>query len=250
VIFWDDFESDRGWVAGLASDTATTGQWFRDNPMGTHSQPEYDHSTDIPGQSNSGRCFYTGDNARNQPGAGDVDQGQTTLVSPRIDCSGVHGAEAVVSYSRWYVNIMSGPEAMNDTFDAQVSNDDGATWVTAETVGPTGDDCRGGWISTTWRIADFVPPTAQVRVRFIAQDMGMQGIVEAAIDDFVVRGNARCIPPCVADFNRNGVASVQDVFDFLTGFDAGDPRTDVNQSGAVSVQDIYDFLAAWVRGCP
>ena len=54
---------------------------------------------------------------------------------------------------------------------------------------------------------------------------------------------------CRADFNLSGGLEVQDVFDFLAGWFAGDVRADFNQSGAVNVQDIFDFLAAWFAGC-
>jgi hypothetical protein len=43
---------------------------------------------------------------------------------------------------------------------------------------------------------------------------------------------------------------VQDIFDFLTAYFAGDLRADFNHSGAISVQDIFDFLAAYFAGCP
>ena len=55
--------------------------------------------------------------------------------------------------------------------------------------------------------------------------------------------------PCAPDFNLSGGVSVQDVFDFLAAWFAGDPRADFNNSGTVTVQDIFDFLAAWFAGC-
>jgi len=54
---------------------------------------------------------------------------------------------------------------------------------------------------------------------------------------------------CDGDFNGSGAVSVQDLFDFLSAWFAGDPRADVNGSGTVTVQDIFDFLGAWFRGC-
>jgi hypothetical protein len=56
-------------------------------------------------------------------------------------------------------------------------------------------------------------------------------------------------PPCLADFNHSGGASVQDIFDFLTAYFTNDPAADVNHSGNVSVQDIFDFLNAYFAGC-
>ena len=55
--------------------------------------------------------------------------------------------------------------------------------------------------------------------------------------------------PCLADFNRSGTVSVQDIFDFLGTYFAGERRADVNCSGSVGVQDIFDFLAAYFPGC-
>ena len=53
---------------------------------------------------------------------------------------------------------------------------------------------------------------------------------------------------CVADFNGVGGVSVQDIFDFLTAWFAGDPRADVS-GGGVGAQDIFDFLGVWFAGC-
>lgn len=39
-----------------------------------------------------------------------------------------------------------------------------------------------------------------------------------------------------------GAGQVQDIFDFITGYFANDPRADVNGTGTVTVQDLFDFL--------
>jgi len=66
-------------------------------------------------------------------------------------------------------------------------------------------------------------------------------------------------PPCAADFNGSGAASVQDIFDFLAAWFSQCTATgpapcqfgsaDFNHSGTVTVQDLFDFLAAWFAGC-
>ena len=53
---------------------------------------------------------------------------------------------------------------------------------------------------------------------------------------------------CTADYNGDGVVSVQDIFDFLAGWFAGAPAADFN-GGGITVQDIFDFLGAWFAGC-
>lgn len=56
-------------------------------------------------------------------------------------------------------------------------------------------------------------------------------------------------PPCPADFNASGTATVADIFDFLTVWFTGSSAADFNHSGATGAQDLLDFLAAWFRGC-
>lgn len=57
------------------------------------------------------------------------------------------------------------------------------------------------------------------------------------------------VSDCLADANGDGAVSVQDVFEFLGAFFAGDPRADIDGSGTVSVQDVFEFLAAYFAGC-
>jgi hypothetical protein len=55
---------------------------------------------------------------------------------------------------------------------------------------------------------------------------------------------------CSADFNCSGSVEVQDIFDFLNAWFAGDSRADLNLNGIIEIQDIFDFLNAWFAGCP
>jgi hypothetical protein len=55
--------------------------------------------------------------------------------------------------------------------------------------------------------------------------------------------------PCAPDFNGIGGVTVQDIFDFLGAWFAGNPRADFNGANGINVQDIFDFLAAWFTGC-
>ncbi len=56
--------------------------------------------------------------------------------------------------------------------------------------------------------------------------------------------------PCDADFNHSGILSVQDIFDFLAAYFAGQFFADFNHSNSLTVQDIFDFLAAYFAECP
>ncbi len=146
---------------------ATDGQWAYGSVLyGERGDPPIDFD-------NNNLCFLT-DAAY---GNSDVDGGATNLVSPTIDLS--YMPDALVVYARWFSNNIGANPAV-EVMNVYVSNDDGTTWVPVETVGPTSDN-SGGWHEYMFRVADFVVPTSQVRLRFEAQDY-IGAVVEAAID--------------------------------------------------------------------
>jgi hypothetical protein len=88
--------------------------------------------------------------------------------------------------------------------------------------------------------------------QWIVDDPGAAGgqafSVIANIRFFCGGGSASC-GGCMADFNSDGAAGVDDLFQFLAAYFGGDIRADVNASGALSVQDIFDYLALYFTGC-
>jgi hypothetical protein len=54
---------------------------------------------------------------------------------------------------------------------------------------------------------------------------------------------------CRGDFNGSGRLDVQDIFDFVSAWLAGDVRADFNGTGGITVQDVFDFLNVWLSGC-
>ncbi len=183
-LVFDDFEAASGWTVNDGSDTATTGIWTQVDPVGTSAQPEDDHTT------SGTQCWVTGQGTVGGGlGANDVDGGKTTLISQVYDLSGE--ADAVGSYYRWYSNGTGG-DPNNDVFIIDISNDGGTNWTNVETVGPGGAEVGGGWILHEFTVSDFVAPTSQIQVRFIATDNGSGSIIEAAIDDFDITA-----PECV-----------------------------------------------------
>ncbi|MEM6674232.1 MAG: M14 family zinc carboxypeptidase [Planctomycetota bacterium] len=175
-----DFEAagNQGWSVGAPND-ASTGEWTRGDPNGTAAQPESD-TTEAPGTD----CWFTGQGpVGGALGAADVDDGRTTLVSPVFDVAGAQSAS--IRFSRWYSNDAGGsPNA--DVFTIDLSDDGGASWAQADVVGPSGPGTSGGWIEAEIDVASVVALTDQLRIRFIASDLGNGSIVEAAIDDVEV----------------------------------------------------------------
>jgi hypothetical protein len=163
-------------VNAQGGDNATAGIWARVNPRGTGGgliQPEDDHT---PG-SLLAKCYIT---ANGPVGGGigdaDVDNGRTTLYSPVIDVSGL--SNPIIQYYRWYVNDGNG--TVDDAWKVQISSNGGTTWVTTDSTRVT----TAAWKEVKVRVADYVAPTSQLRMRFIADDSGSGSIVEAGVDDF------------------------------------------------------------------
>ena len=55
--------------------------------------------------------------------------------------------------------------------------------------------------------------------------------------------------PCAADFTGDNVATVPDIFAFLSLWFAGDAAADFDGNGTREVSDIFAFLSAWFAGC-
>lgn len=214
-------ETNQGWTAGIAGDDATTGIWERGDPLGTVAQSEDDHT---PAGS---ECWFTGQGTPGgSVGENDVDGGTTTLLSPVLDLSGL--TEPNISYWRWYVNSSVGSPDADDVFLVDVSNDGGSSWTNVETLDPTVHEQMGAWIQTSFRVADYVKPTASVRMRFIASDLNNGSIVEAGIDDFEVT-EVMC-----ADCNGDGVS---DGMEILAG------RADRDSNGIPDLCELPDVSA-------
>jgi choice-of-anchor B domain-containing protein len=202
---WDALETASAWTVGSGTDNATTGLWTRVEPLGTSSapaaplgplgdafgrgrlrsqheghesdgvlgevQPETDR-TPPPGQ----LCFITGQGTDpNNIGESDVDNGRTTLTSPRLDLTGM--SEPTIGFWRWFY----GSQPTSDFLAILLSNDDGASWTPVDSIYGQ----QPHWVEEIVRVTDYLPATGTMRIRFEAADFGTGSIVEAAIDDLV-----------------------------------------------------------------
>ncbi|MCA9289969.1 MAG: hypothetical protein KDA25_02510 [Phycisphaerales bacterium] len=234
AAFIDDFESDLGWT--VTNDAALTdGAWTRGVPIGGGDRG--DPPADADG---SGQCFLTD----NVDGNSDVDDGSTTLTSPALDATDADDPHLV--YWRWYSNT-AGAAAFEDVFVVEISGDDGANWVELETVGPDGDEVQGGWYLKSFRIADYVAPTNQVRVRFIASDLINGSVVEAGVDGVRLNRTAlgvECSDAGVpGDLDGDGDVDPADLAILLA--DWGGSGADLDGDGIVGPGDLAILLANW-----
>ncbi|RMH14853.1 MAG: hypothetical protein D6695_00180 [Planctomycetota bacterium] len=231
IAFEDNCETNTGWTV---SSTASDGQWDRGVPVGGGTRG--DPATDADG---SGACWLTD----NVAGNSDIDNGETTLTSPLLDCS---GPESTISYWRWFSNNF-GASPNEDVMVVEINNGDG-NWVELETVGPSSAESGGGWFNPEFRVADFVTPTATTQIRFIAGDTGNASVVEAGVDGIVV-GTFGCSNPCVADWNEDGDLNFFDILQFLEDFNNQLPEADLNNDGEFNFFDMLDFLGLFDAGC-
>ena len=246
VVAYDDAcETNKGWTPSAPNDTATSGKWNRMNPQGTSAQPEDDH-TPAPGA----WCWVTDGNAGATVNDKDVDGGLATIMSPKLDATAggaVANPEAYISYWRWYSNNQSAnPNA--DSMPVQISGDNGQSWQVLETV----SENAGTWVQKTFKVNTFVTPTASIRIRFIARDLGGDSAVEAAIDDvrLTVIGCPAPPPSCYADCDTSGALDIDDFICFQTLVALGDEYADCDQSGGVDIDDFICFQTAFALGCP
>lgn len=235
TFFEDDFESNWGWSVTNGGGLGD-GAWTRGFPVDCN---RGDPHNDADG---SGQCYLTDNSSANGCNS-DVDNGSTTLTSPVMDAS---HEDTTLSYDRWYSNT-EGEGPMQDIFVVQVSDDDGASWVNLETVGPSGAEVNGGWFHKEFFLASVngLEMTDQFRIRFTASDTNPQSIVEAGVDH--VRLFAyECEDSCPADLSGDGNVGAQDLALLLGswGPNPGDPA-DLDGDDQVGAPDLAILLGSW-----
>ena len=216
----------------MPSDTATTGQWTRGNPIGTGAQPE--------NAASGVNCFFTGQGTNGGGlGENDIDGGFTTLISPTFDGTAV--TDSVISYRRWYSND-TGAAPNIDVMEIDISNNGGSSWQTVENV----TENAGAWVTKSFTISSLITPTNTMKIRFIASDLGEGAVVEAAIDLLVVGGVA-CddAPICIGDLTGDGLVAGDDIGLLLALWGSADPNGDFNEDGLVSGGDLGLLLSGW-----
>jgi subtilisin family serine protease len=242
TVFVEDFQTDTGWTVSGNATSAATGRWERAIPGGDGSRG--DPADDYDG---SGFCYVTGNGG---PGSNtDVDGGNTILTSPALDASGA--GDAFITYARWYSNT-AGAAPNADVFTVEISNNNGGSWSVVEVVGPSGPGTGGGWIPQTIRVADYVAPSSQVRLRFTADDAGDGSVIEAGVDAIDITYFVCEDTGCPADLAEPfGTLNIFDIQAFIGLYNAQDAAADLAAPlGQFNIFDIQEYIGRYNQGCP
>jgi hypothetical protein len=166
-----------------------------------------------------------------------VDGGPTRLVSPSFDLA---GEEAVITFDYWMFTANGTP----DVFTAEISPDDGGSWLVVESL--TSGGTGSAWATASFVAGDWITPTGAVRVRFSVSDFPNDSVTEAAVDEF--RVDRVACATCAGDVTGDGLVDVNDLLVTLTSWGPCDGcSADVDGDGVVGVDDLLVLLAGWGR---
>jgi hypothetical protein len=112
------------------------------------------------------------------------------------------------------------------------------TWVQLEDV----TENANAWVQKTFRVADFVTPSANVRLRFQARDLAAGSVVEAGVD--FVRVLVTACPTRPEDLDGNGEVNAADLAVILNNWGGSGPG-DLDGDGSVGAADLAAVLNAW-----
>jgi hypothetical protein len=93
---------------------------------------------------------------------------------------------------------------------------------------------------------DFSTSGARIRFGFTTSNSTTGGAYSIVVD--YDNFDLRVLPPCAADFNRDGGVDGSDVSAFFSAWEAGEGGADVNADGGVDGSDVDAFFALWEAG--
>ncbi|MEL6864331.1 MAG: choice-of-anchor B family protein, partial [Bacteroidota bacterium] len=173
----DIFSLDLGWEV---QNNTFQGGWDRGEPIGVFvSQaggfitPEMDVEED-----DGNDCYVTGniDDVFN----GVLIGGSSTLRSPKFDLSTY--SDPYLSYYTWYLNIStSGAGVGDDPFFVILNNGFDEQFVEIIEYDPAN---ALAWNYSEIRVRDFMEPTANMQIRFLANSPDFEHAIESAVDYF------------------------------------------------------------------
>lgn len=175
--YYDDFTFDFGWTV---NSTASTGIWQRGVPLGTDFNNGEPANPGVDVANDCGNRAYVTGNTGLDAASDDVDNGATTLTSPVFDLNLY--TEPYLCYSRWFYNS-GGTGNPNDSLCIYLNN--GSQTVRVEYVLATTPG-NSSWVDKSFRIADYITPTATMKVIVKTADVNPGHILEAGFDKFFI----------------------------------------------------------------
>jgi hypothetical protein len=173
--FDDDLEVARGWTVNPdGTDTARAGRWSRADPAPTATAAGPKQLGTTP----SGRAaVVTGAAAGSSADANDLDGGVTTVISPVIDLPDAAGQKLQF---RWSFAHDANATA-RDRFVVEVVDVAAASRTPVLAVLGSRHERNASWALASINLDAWAGRS--IRLRFLAVDAGLTGIVEAAFDD-------------------------------------------------------------------
>ncbi len=251
ITFEEDVEGDVSAWTIVSDPSLTSGAWEQADPIITLNAS----MTASPGEDAQPdpaiKAFVTQNCLAEPCNATDfeVDGGPTDLISPLID---LEGADANISYYRWFYSSSTSGTDVLETAVTNNGNDPSPTWVIVEQVSSTFDGVDTAWEQASFRVSDFVTPTAEVRVRFRTQDVSPASVVEAGIDLFSVE-TITCECLCPADLSGDGERNGGDIQGFvncLLGIGTNCVCAETDGQAGLDLQDVSVFVDNLLAGAP
>jgi hypothetical protein len=177
-IFSDNFETSTGWTTSTA-DTATLGRWERGDPAATTSNGAKQLGTTVSGVND----LVTGRLAGTAAGDYDVDGGQTAIASPAI-VLGTGATSYTLTFAYYLAHGSNSSSA--DYLRVKIRNEANTSSSTVFQELGAADNDNGAWATTTVTIPSTFNGQS-VRIVVEAADASTASLVEAGIDDVVVK---------------------------------------------------------------
>ncbi len=234
TVWEDDFESNKGWTTNPnGSDNASTGAWEWGNPAGTNVNGPKQLDETASGEFNLSTGPLAGETAS---GEHDLDSGVSSVRSPDITIP----AGTFSLYFNYY--LAHGDNSSADDF-LTVQIVGSSTETVFQELGAADND-NGAWSFFGADISQFAGETVHVLIS--AADNGAPSLVEAAIDDVIIKGDAAPPPPSesVELEAKDGTVAVGSASQIELVVNGGDVSV-----GAVGIVVNYDETLLSITGC-
>ena len=229
IAFSDDFEGTTTGFTTPGNLGPSKGGWMRVTPSTSNT------CNGPNSRSGSLKCYVTG---ALTSGCNDIDAGYTELLSPVFDAT---GAETLMMGISTYLSNDTGSNPGEDPLTISVSNDGGSSWTVVDQIFQS-----HGWTDRTYRIETLVQPSANMRVKVRAEDLGAgDSQVKAGADD-VWFESVVCTPAPFGDLDGDRHVGSSDLALLLLDFGpCSGCAADLDQSGEVDGGDVAILLLSY-----